>query len=75
MTGKTYPNAMHLSLLGGAGFDVSFIIRGVTHEARQDRAEYGTPARDLAEKVAAMKLSTEDAELILDLAHRLNQSK
>lgn len=71
----SYPDASQLLGMDGL-IDSRYVLFGMTScVAQSPRTEYPTPARDLAEKIAAMKLSLEDADLILGIASRLNLSK
>lgn len=71
---ETSPRATDLQSLMEEGADVFYILTGerAPRQVREDHSEYLTPARDLAEKIASMKLSTEDADIVYAIATRLS---
>lgn len=75
-SGNSFPDVRDLVALLEIGFDVHYIITGTRTPmgTEQARAEYLTPARHAAANITAMSLSVEDAELILNLAKRLDRS-
>jgi len=73
--GERSPDGDYLAAIHSIGADVLFIITG--HHppfVKEEGAEYATPAKQLAGDIAAMTLSTEDAELILNVAQRLDRT-
>lgn len=70
--GKVAPDAELLAGICELGGDVTYIVSGTRTplQARQDRATY-SPAEQLAAEVSRMKLSTDDADLLMALAVRL----
>jgi len=75
-SGNSFPDVRDLVMLLSLGFDVGYIITGTRSPlvVGQPSAEYMTPARRVAAEAAAMTLSADDAELILNLARRLNRT-
>ncbi len=59
------------------GGDIHYILTGerTPTQLREDRAGYLSPARDLAERIAMLQLSMEDADMVYQLAARLAGNK
>lgn len=74
--GERSPDGDYLAAVATLGADVLFIVTGhrQPYLAEEDlRDTYLTPARRLAGDIAGMNhLSSDDAELLLALANRLN---
>jgi len=75
-SGASYPDVSGLLKLADLGFDVVYVLAGTRSPLvlEQPSAEYTTPARRAAAEIAAMSLSGEDAELILNVARRLDRA-
>lgn len=72
--GGRSPDGDYLAAIHAIGADVLYIITG--HRplfAEEEAAEYVTPARQLAGDISGMSLSVDDAELILNVARRLDR--
>lgn len=75
-SGNSYPDVRDLVALREIGFDVYYIITGVRPVPGAELAftEYMTTARRAAADIASLTLSVEDAELLLNIARRLDRS-
>lgn len=70
--GERSPDGDYLSKIGAFGADVHYILTGHRNLFMDyDVPESVTPARQLANDIAGMNLSSDDAELLLRLARRL----
>lgn len=73
--GERSPDGDYLASIHSIGADVLYIITGHRPPfVKEEGAEYVTPAQQLAGDIASMTLSAEDAELILNMAMRLDRS-
>lgn len=77
--GERSPDGDYLAAIAGMGADVLFIITGrhlpyLVMEPTEDAQPYLAPAQQLAGEIAALTLSTEDADLVLAVARRLCRS-
>jgi len=72
----SYPDAKQLSMLKDMGFDANFLVFGLeaSGKVEEEPTAYQTPARVLAQKIAVLTLSVEDAEIVETLARRLAQN-
>jgi transcriptional regulator with XRE-family HTH domain len=70
------PDVDYLARIAGIGVDVLYVVTGhrAPFAAEQQRADYVTPARQLAGDIAAMALSQADADLLLSFAKRLDSN-
>ncbi|MEW6166042.1 MAG: helix-turn-helix transcriptional regulator [Pseudomonadota bacterium] len=73
-SGTTSPTLDDVVGFVGSGFDIGYVLTGVRSDTLMEMSgrPYGTPAVMLAETIAAMTLSKDDAEMILALARRLS---
>lgn len=72
-SGVTMPDANHLLVFHRLGADVMYILTGRRSPlmAAEKAAAYATPAHSAAAEIAAMPLTSGDADLLLDFARRL----
>lgn len=70
--GERSPDGDYLALINALGADVHYILTGQRNLFMDyEVPDSITPARQLANDIAGMNLSSEDAELLLALANRL----
>lgn len=72
-SGSSFPDASDLLKLAGLGFDIGYVLFGI-RSVEKNFAQYEAPARVAAAEIAGMRLSEEDAELLVALAKRISTS-
>lgn len=72
-SGNSYPDASDLLKLADMGFDLGYILFGIrqTLVVNQVAAEYRTAAAGIGAEITGLPLSSDDAEMVLELAKRL----
>lgn len=75
--GASSPDAVQLTAFAAAGVDVFYIITGdrIPFGVAQRRAAAYTPAERAGEEIHGMKLTEEDAAMVVALAKRLSIEK
>lgn len=73
-SGTTSPTLIDIVGFVGSGFDLGYVLTGERSDTLIEMSgrPYGTPAVMLAEAIAVMTLSKDDAELLLTIAKRLS---